>query len=116
MLVCLCSEENQKRTSNVCPSDKGRNHTLRSVLLPGIPTCLVAIDHDGFEPVVDLGSSPFELYGQRFLRLQGVLTYPLRVLGHFETGDSDTTRVCRLSWGVEAHSFRLIKGGDGFAG
>lgn len=53
---------NLDETSDVGTGDQGRNNTSLSVLLAGLPTGLVTVDHDGLELGVDLLVSPLELF------------------------------------------------------
>lgn len=78
---------NLDETSDVGTGDQGRNNTSLSVLLASLPTGLVTVDHDGLELGVDLLVSPLETLG---------------VLGHFKTGNGNTTTVGSLTRGVEA--------------
>lgn len=97
---------NLDETSDVGTGDQGRNNTSLSVLLASLPTGLVTVDHDGLELGVDLLVSPLELFvvlsisTQKFVLM--TRTYTLGVLGHFKTGNGNTTTVGSLTRGVEA--------------
>lgn len=97
---------NLDETSDVGTGDQGRNNTSLSVLLAGLPTGLVAVDHDGLELGVDLLVSPLELIVV-FISIYSETcsdgaTYTLGVLGHFKAGNGNTTTVGSLTRSVEA--------------
>lgn len=71
-------------TGNVASSDQRWELALGGgdVLLCGLETVLEAVLHDVLELLVDLLAGPLDA---------------LRILGHFETGDGDTTGVGSLA-------------------
>ena len=82
-------------TSNVGTSNQGRQGALggRNVLLGSGETVVEAVLHDALEAAVDLLAGPGDTG---------------RVLGHLETGDSDTTSVGGLTGGVPDGSGTLV--------
>ena len=88
-------------TGNVGTGHEGWDDTALSKLCSSLPTSLVTSDHDVLELCVDLCWGPSET---------------LRVLGHFETRDGDTTTVGSLSGSVEDDTVLLVERSDGLSG
>jgi len=93
--VVLHGLSNLGESSNVGSSNEGRQRALggSNVLLSGSETVLEAVLHDVLQAVVNLLAGPVDASG---------------VLGHLETGDSDTTGVGGLTGSVPDGSTTLV--------